>query len=281
MGCRLPRLYPWPSAEELNEYYPAGYWFVPGPRGNGQLQERYRRWVLSDHVRFVQQSLAAAETSGPVLDVGCGGGLFGRMLAEKKTFVAGLDFSALAAAAAWRVNGVPAVCGVLSSAPFRAGSCRAITMFHVLEHLYDPASYLHAAHDLLAAGGRLIVQVPDASCWQFFLLGERWNGIDIPRHLIDFRSSDLTALLRHCGFAVVRQKHFSWRDNPAGLASTLAPWLDPMARRIRNVRESGWQRLLKDLVYLSLVMASVPFTILEAACRAGSTVMIEARKMPA
>ena len=43
-------------------------------------------------------------------------------------------------------------------------------------------------------------------------------------------------LLDHCGFEIVRRKHFSLRDNPAGLASSLAPGLDPMARRVRKVR---------------------------------------------
>ena len=33
-----------------------------------------------------------------------------------------------------------------------------------------------------------------------------------------------------------------------------------------------------DLVYLGLTAASLPFTLLEAACRAGSTVMVEAKK---
>ena len=89
-------------------------------------------------------------------------------------------------------------------------------MFHVLEHLYDPASYLDAAHQLLRPDGRLIIQVPNAACWQFLLLGERWNGIDVPRHLIDFRLSDVDSLLDSCGFEVLRHKHFSLRDNPAG-----------------------------------------------------------------
>jgi len=31
-------------------------------------------------------------------------------------------------------------------------------------------------------------------------------------------------------------------------------------------------------VYLALATAAIPFTLLEAACRAGSTVMVEARK---
>ena len=97
-----------------------------------------------------------------------------------------------------------------------------------------PASYLDAARELLVQDGRLIVQVPNASCWQLTLFGDAWNGLDIPRHLIDFRAKDLEALLSHCGFKVLRHKHFSLRDNPAGLASTLAPSLDPMARRVRG-----------------------------------------------
>jgi hypothetical protein len=32
------------------------------------------------------------------------------------------------------------------------------------------------------------------------------------------------------------------------------------------------------LLYMALIGASLPFTLLEAACRAGSTIMVEARK---
>jgi ribosomal protein L11 methylase PrmA len=130
---------------------------------------------------------------------------------------------------------------------------------------------------LLARDGRLVVQVPNAASWQFRLLGRSWNGVDVPRHLFDFRDRDMEKLLESCGFEVLRRKYFSLRDNPAGLASSLAPSLDPMARRVRRVAESGGARMAKDLAYFAMVVASLPFTIAEAACRAGSTVMIEAR----
>jgi hypothetical protein len=51
-----------------------------------------------------------------------------------------------------------------------------------------------------------------------------------------------------------------------------------MARRVRRVRESSGARLAKDLAYFALVLSSLPFTAAEAAFRAGSTVMIEARR---
>ena len=62
------------------------------------------------------------------------------------------------------------------------------------------------------------------------------------------------------------------------MATSIAPQLDPMSRRLRGVEESDRTRLFKDLAYLGLAAAAVPFTMLEAACRAGATVMIEARK---
>ena len=277
-GCGLLRLHPRPSPAELRAYYPANYWFAPDSTTAARLEEAYRRVVLRDHVRFVQRAVEAAGVPGPVLDVGCGGGLFLGMLRERGCKVLGLDVSAEAAGIAWRRHGVPAVCGLLENEPLAPGSCAAVTMFHVLEHLPDPRAYLEAAGRLLRPGGTLVVQVPNAACWQFRLLGAAWTGVDVPRHLVDFRARDIETLVASCGFRVVRSKHFSLRDNPAGLASSLAPALDPMARRVRRLSESGVGKLARDLVYFGLVAAALPFAALEAAFRAGSTVMVEARR---
>jgi len=276
--CGLMRLDPPPPPERLARYYPESYWFSPDRSAPGRLEEAYRRLVLRDHVQFVERALRSTRAQGPLLDAGCGGGLFLRLLRERGFRGVGLDVSAQAAALAWRRLSVPAVCAVLERAPFRPASLAALTMFHVLEHLYDPRAYLIAARELLAPDGRLVVQTPNAACWQFRLLGRAWNGIDVPRHLVDFRAADLERLIESCGFEIVRRKHFSLRDNPAGLATSLAPRLDPMARRVRAQKEGASSRLIKDLAYLALTLAAAPLAIAEAACRAGSTIMIEARR---
>ena len=276
--CGLVRLDPHPAPDELRHYYPDNYWYSPDQTTASRMEEAYRRLVLRDHVQFVAQALASSRARGPLLDVGCGGGLFLGMMRQHGFRVVGLDFSREAAAIAWRRQLAPAVCADMEKVPLRSGSFAGLTMFHVMEHLYDPRAYLTAAHALLAEDGRLVVQVPNAASWQFRLLGRHWNGVDVPRHLFDFRDRDVERLLESCGFEVVRRKYFSLRDNPAGLASSLAPSLDPMARRVRRIPETGGVRLAKDLVYLSMVVAALPFTLLEAAFHAGSTVMIEARK---
>ena len=274
-SCALLRLDPVPSPEELASFYPESYWWEEEPSSAGRLAEIYRQFVIGDHVRFV---LRAIGQEGPVLDVGCGGGSFLHAIEKHGHAVYGSDMSEKAARTALRQYAIPAACASLPHLPFREGVFSVVTMFHVLEHLADPLAALEAAWHALAPGGRIVVQVPNAACWQMLLLGERWSGLDIPRHLIDFRADDLEGLLEHCGFEVRRRKFFSLRDNPAGLATSLCPSLDPMARKVRRVREGPAKEMLKSLAYFALTVASAPLTLLEAAGSAGSTIMIEAAR---
>jgi 2-polyprenyl-3-methyl-5-hydroxy-6-metoxy-1,4-benzoquinol methylase len=276
--CKMLRLYPKPSPEELGTYYPKNYWHSDEGGRITSMEETYRRFVSQDHIRFLERAIGDAGGTGLVMDVGCGGGLLLRMLRERGHKVLGMDFSVDAASIAWGQNGVPAICAPLTQAPLRAGSCSVLSMFHVLEHLYEPHEYLLAARELLRDDGRLVVQVPNAASWQFLIFGENWNGIDVPRHLWNFRLGDLNVLLDRCGFVPVRTKHFSLRDNPAGFSISLAPELDPMARRVRKIEETPFQRLVKNGAHLALMGLALPFSLLEAMCRAGSTVMVEAKK---
>jgi SAM-dependent methyltransferase len=273
--CRLIRLDPRPCCAPALEHpsrWPAGDTLAD------RMERAYRRFLLSDHAGFVMRAIEEAEEPGTVLDLSPDGGLFRSALAQRGVPVIGMDCSPRAAAANWKAHGAPSCCASLAAAPLASASCRAILMIHVLEHVPNPSAWVEAAYALLREGGRLVVQVPNAACWEFLLLGENWNGLDVPRHLIDFRARDLESLLESCGFQVLRRKNFSVRDNPGGLAKSLVPGLDPVVRRARGVVEEPAKKLLKHLLWLGLMVAAVPVTVIEAACRAGSTIMIEARK---
>jgi SAM-dependent methyltransferase len=282
MQCKLIRLSPAPTPAELSTYYPSNYWHADEGGKITAIEEFYRRTVLQDHARFLQQAVenakAAAGRAPLLMDVGCGGGLLLRLMQERGHRVMGMDFSLDAASIAWRQNHVPAICASLPQPPLPEASVTVLSMFHVLEHLYEPQTYLETAHRLLAPEGRLVIQVPNAASWQFLLFGEKWNGIDVPRHIHNFKLRDLEVLLDRCGFVPVRTKHFSLRDNPAGFAISIAPSLDPMARRVRKLVEGPAERLLKNVAHLALIVGAIPFSFFEAICNAGSTIMIEARK---
>jgi hypothetical protein len=145
-------------------------------------------------------------------------------------------------------------------------------MFHVLEHVPDPRCHLRTAQRLLNPNGRLVIAVPNFDSLQRRIFGARWNGLDIPRHLYHFRERDLCALLQQTGFQVTRTHHFSWRDSPAGLATTLAPGLDPMSRLVRH-------RASANAAYALLTALSAPFAALESATRHGSTIVVQAERL--
>jgi SAM-dependent methyltransferase len=280
--CRMVRLYPRPEPEEIRRYYPPALTESERTCPHGKLSRFVQRLLMRGHVKFVRQAVKRVPGDEPVLDVGCGTGRFLRELNLPQQRLVGIDFSVDAAAEAWACNAVPAVCGALTSAPFAAGRFAAITMFQVLEHLYDPSVYVQAAAHLLHPEGRLIVQVPSASAWQFLLFGERWSGLDIPRHLVLFHYKDLEKLLDYCGFEIVRRKRFSLLDDPTMLATSLVPSLNPRVRLVRGVDENDMAAIVKHLLFGLFWLLALPIAAIESACHGGATLMVEARlKRPA
>lgn len=275
-ACGVLYLSPRPSREELTRYYPTGYWWSGGQEGGvaRRLEGLYRRTVLRDHVAFVTRVLARPPAR--LLDVGCGSGDLLASMRERGYLCTGMDnsFAALAAAQA---QGIVVLLGDYRAPPLAAESFDAVSMFHFLEHVPDPACALHFAHHVLRPAGRLIVQVPNAASWQLAALGARWSGLDVPRHLVDFRRSDLERLVERAGFRIGRRKHFSLRDNPAALATSLAPGLEPVSRRARR-SEGVAKRLALDLAYFALVVAALPLAAAEALARRGATIMLQAEK---
>ena len=261
--CGMSRLDPPPADPRL--LYPQQYWLQSGTAA------RYRRLVLRHHLRFVIQALGAGRR---VLDAGSGGGLLAAMLREKGVQAVALDISPAAASLAAR-QGSAAVAADFASAPFASASWDLIAMFHVLEHVPDPRAHLATAHRLLAKAARLVVAVPAFDSLQRRFFGTRWNGLDIPRHLHHFRESDLRALLVQSGFGVLRVSRFSWRDSPAGLATTLFPSLDPMSRIARKLRPNPAALGM----YAALTALAAPFALLEAGLGCGSVVMMEAARL--
>ena len=280
--CRMVRLYPRPTPEELRRYYPDLPLREPKYGLAGSLSRIVERLQMAGNVRFVRNALKSVAWDGPVLDVGCGDGRFLRELNLPHDRIVGLDFSVDAASEAWGTNAVPAVCGALPAAPFAPGVFAAITMFQVLEHLYDPLVYVQTAAQLLHPDGRLIIQVPNAGSWQFLIFGERWSGLDIPRHLLLLREDDLINLLDYCGFEVVHKRRICWKDDLPMFATSVAPSLNPELRWIRRTTESRVETVLKTAAFGLLCALAAPFAVVESLCHAGATLTVEARlKHPA
>jgi len=79
-----------------------------------------------------------------------------------------------------------------------------ICLFHVFEHLTDPASWLRIAKQLLAPGGRIVIEVPSLDDPLLSLFNSRaYRDFYFQKqHPFVYSSASLRRVLEHNGFAV-------------------------------------------------------------------------------
>ena len=176
--------------------YEECYWAtIVDPDGNvrDRLKEREK------HLEDVQQELAFlnALPPGRILDIGCGlGFLLSGLKPEWEAH--GVEVSSFAAkhASQWGKIFV----GELQDAGYPDTYFDVVVMYHVIEHIADPAAELVEVRRVLAPRGVVALLTPNAACAR--LLGRsRWSGFRRSfEHLSYFSRKSLGALLTRAGF---------------------------------------------------------------------------------
>jgi len=277
-GCIFQN--PVPEKSALARFYPREYWWSENTTHVGRsahffrkLEKAYREFVTRDHVRFLNSCVRENPHSNKLLlDIGCGNGTFLHLARLHGFDPHGMDVSDRAVEIAQQQYGLKVRQGEIGSKIWNGCRFDFITMFHVLEHLPDPRLGLKYARELLQPGGVLILQVPNLSSLQARLFGARWYGLDVPRHVINYTPKALGHLLRDAGFGYRLSSRFSLRDNPASIASSLVPWLDPIHRKGMELDSSPALGGAIEIAYFGLVLLSVPAALFESACGVGGTI---------
>jgi 2-polyprenyl-3-methyl-5-hydroxy-6-metoxy-1,4-benzoquinol methylase len=81
-----------------------------------------------------------------------------------------------------------------------------ITLWHVLEHLYNPDEYMETIKGRLADEGTLIIAVPNLDSFDETAFEQHWAGYDLPRHLWHFSPATLEKFAKKNGFKLMKTK---------------------------------------------------------------------------
>ncbi|MEO7366710.1 MAG: class I SAM-dependent methyltransferase [Gemmatimonadaceae bacterium] len=162
-------------------------------------------WAMDRHDRqkdaLVSRYVALGAQS-KVLDVGCAVGTFLEKLRVRYGVSgSGVDFKDLSASPA--LANVDFRCGLFYDQDFGETRFDLITMWHFLEHDYDPIRTLRTAGALLAAEGRLIIEVPRLDSLSARLFGSRWPGLQAPQHTVLYDRRTLLAAVDKAGLEPV------------------------------------------------------------------------------
>lgn len=171
--------------EKLEHYYTDNYLPYRGPAAWGKYSSfvaNSQKKIDSNRVIFVKKYLKKNNPNLNVLDVGCGNPSFLELLQQNsKVNCTGIDFSD----SGWKGKNYPnlalkkvAIEDFVPSKQFDI-----ITLWHYLEHDYNPNQTIEKLYDCLKQGGKLIIEVPDYKSISAKIQKSYWQGWHSPRHI--------------------------------------------------------------------------------------------------
>ena len=269
-SCSSLFQWPIPDRKTIATFYPSGYWQESSPGFLARAQKKYIDGMLRlDLMRWFQRMALPAGAS--VLDIGCSRGDWLAMIRAEGYQVSGIEADSRAADHARKHYDLDvSETDVDEWQPPDAGY-DGICFFHLLEHLREPASFLKTCHQALKPDGKILLRVPNIASLQAELLGRRWKGLEIPRHIILFHPQALLDLLDENGFDVTHFSTWSLRDGPPALTSSILPAGEPTWQQIR-----GRPNPIATLAYLCLNQLATPLEAIAAGFRKGSMVTVVA-----
>jgi methionine biosynthesis protein MetW len=172
-----------------------------------------------------------------VLDVGCGTGALGRVLADEcRAEIVGLEPDSVRAEQAV-ARGLRVYPGYFSRELLREiGSFDIVLFADVLEHLPNPQAALLLAREALRSRGAVIVSVPNVAHWSVRLCLLRgkfdyWSfGIMDATHLRWFTAATIRSLLVSAGFSVTGYRATAGQGLPDNDGRAPLRWLSARSR---------------------------------------------------
>jgi SAM-dependent methyltransferase len=202
--CGLRYQNPRLTVDHIKAYYDDEY-IAHRKKSDWGVLTGFFNWAMDRHDRQKDNLVSRYVRLGresEVLDVGCAVGTFlQKMRARYRARLSGVDFKDLRAHPS--LEGVDFRCGLFYEQDFGNKRFDLITMWHFLEHDYDPIRTLETARDLLKPDGRLIIEVPRLDSTTFRLFGDRWPGLQAPQHTVLFDRESFLAAMNKADLEVV------------------------------------------------------------------------------
>jgi SAM-dependent methyltransferase len=276
--CGLIFVNPQPDPEMLKPFYPDVYYesnpshyreysllrkkvleaYFGYRRSAGKPQAVFLKRMLLYPFRMRYRHLIPFVEGGKILDIGCGNGteLYKLKAMGWETYGVEMDDQASDRA---RSQGINVHTGDLFGAKYPDRFFDAVRMSYVLEHLPNPRETLEEIRRILEDKGRIYISIQNAGSLHYWLFGQRWFSLDVPRHLFSFSPETIRRLLSSLGLELKS----IWFES--GTRSFLASLQYVVNDRYR--REAGYSA--SRAVVKSRVLRTISYPICWAADRLG------------
>jgi SAM-dependent methyltransferase len=230
-SCGTHYLYPRLTEEAMQLVYQDPTYYQGGRSGYADTsyfdQEKALRATFKRLLRNLQ---TRGMTGGDLLEVGCG---YGYLLDEARSFFrhrVGTEFSPEAAAHA-RETGADVFLGGVDELPRDAKFDCALAI-QVIEHIYDPITFMTGLVSHVRPGGSVLLATPDIGGALRKAMGKSWPSFKVPEHVVYFDFDTLKRLMVGAGLASVTRMPYP-HAFPLGLiAAKFGFSLSPAVKQI-------------------------------------------------
>jgi len=199
--CNFHFTNPIPVVEEIGEYYKSESYVSHSSTNKGlinKIYQRVRNYTLKQKVKLITKQSNGKNH----LDIGAGTGHFINATTLSGFNSVGLEPDEDARKLAVDTHNVN-IQPLENLYSITEKSMDVITMWHVLEHVYDLQKDLKQIEKILKDDGVMVVAVPNMNSYDAKHYKEYWAAYDLPIHLYHFTPNDIDTLFNKFNMEVV------------------------------------------------------------------------------
>lgn len=202
--CGLNFTNPRPKSDEAGYFYQSETYISHSDTQQGFVNKLYhavRNITLKQKAGWIQ---ADQKGNKNLLDIGCGNGHFLKTCQDTGWNITGMELdpeTAARAAALVQDKIYPNLAAIPEDKQFEL-----ITLWHVLEHVYELGAYFEFFKKRISADGKLLLALPNSKSFDAGYFQEYWAAYDVPRHIYHFNPETIQFVANKHGFKLVKQR---------------------------------------------------------------------------
>lgn len=204
LNCHLLFTNPRPKAEEAGPYYKSENYISHSNTEKGfinQVYQKVRNITLRLKTNWIEPE---KKGNKKILDIGCGTGHFLQACQTRGWDIQGMELDSSTAEKAAKLTGqtiYPALSNIPDSETFQI-----ISLWHVLEHVYELHEYFAFFKKSLSKEGKLLLALPNCESYDAKYFKEHWAAYDVPRHIYHFTPETIQSIANQYGFTLKEKK---------------------------------------------------------------------------
>jgi 2-polyprenyl-3-methyl-5-hydroxy-6-metoxy-1,4-benzoquinol methylase len=226
------------------------------------MNDAWFEYATEDHFwmqwRFsiLERKLIKMDLNGkPLLEIGCGNGIFKMQMENKGYSVDGCDLNINALKLANKGKGRLFLYNIFDKNPELIGKYKCVFLLDVIEHIKDDYLFVKTSTEYLTIDGYIVLNVPAHNF--LFSKYDREAG-----HIRRYNKSQIKALFKSCNISPIFIGYWGFLLIPVAMLRKIYLGLFP-----KNIIKSGFNppnkavhRLLKCLMHIELLFPFLRFT---------------------